>query len=180
MFPGLPSKITSEFGIHSRVLSDHPRARHHSPFSGQTFLHSGPHTANLLNSPLHPACRCFPISRHRYSIHTVSSVGKLVYFDTSFSFPPHHHPGKYCSHFFLRVKYIKVSPPFKALCSLMCAFKRICANWKACDPLSMEKREKWLSYATLPTKETRRASLDWGKEPEHSPSLLVSLGQQVN
>lgn len=74
---------------------------------------------------------------------------------------------------------MKVSP-FKALCSLMCAFKRICTNWKACGPLPVEKREKWLSYATLPTKETRRALLDWGKEPEHSPSLLVSLGQQVN
>ena len=71
-----------------------------------------------------------------------------------------------------------MSPPFRALCLLICAFKRICANWKARDPLPVEKQEKWLSYATLPTKETRRAPLDWGKE--HSPSLLVSLGQQVN
>lgn len=102
-----------------------------------------------------------------------------MYFDTSFSFPPHLSREILFS-LLPPSKVHKSVPPFKALCSLMCAFKRICANWKACDPLSMEKREKWLSYATLPTKETRRASLDWGKEPEHSPSLLVSLGQQVN
>ena len=181
MCPRLPPHNPQEFGIHSGVLNAHPHAGDHSPFSAQTFLHSGPYSANLLLTPYPPRVSLFP--HQSASTPFTQSPRKVtleIWCILTHPFPSHPiYIGKYCSRSFLRVKYIKV-PPFRALCSLICAFKRVCANWKARDPLPVEKREKWLSYATLPTKETRRAPLDWGKEPEHSPSLLVSLGQQVN
>lgn len=47
-------------------------------------------------------------------------------------------------------------------------------------PNSYGKVREIVQLSTLPTQETRRASRDWGKEPEPSPSLLLFLGQQVN